>query len=191
MSALATTPGKPSAAPCLVEPKPSRVIVGIGFDLGDRYSLVGWAFSAWRRSPTLVETRRSSLWETAPVGGPPQPRYLNAALVGGRLPRRRRLSARLHGIERRAGQGASRTQRAAHPRPGFALDRRTRPFEKPTSSVPIPGSPNARSRSCHSGSRARRACDPGTQEPYERHLARSEATALPRAHGKVTRNTSP
>jgi 2-amino-4-hydroxy-6-hydroxymethyldihydropteridine diphosphokinase len=52
-----------------------RAVVGFGANLGDR---LGALRAAAARLPVV---RRSRVYETAPVGGPPQPHYLNAAAL--------------------------------------------------------------------------------------------------------------
>src|SRR5262245_49455574 len=58
-----------------------RVLIGLGSNLGDRVSFLR---SARRAIAALPETRvlaASAVFETAPVGGPPQGPYLNACLA--------------------------------------------------------------------------------------------------------------
>jgi 2-amino-4-hydroxy-6-hydroxymethyldihydropteridine diphosphokinase len=53
--------------------------VGVGSNLGERECHVAAALVALKRTPGISELRVSSLWETAPVGGPAgQGPYLNA-----------------------------------------------------------------------------------------------------------------
>lgn len=57
----------------------SRVAVGFGSNLGDR---IGNLRRARAALATFAPVQRaSSVWETAPVGGPPQPAYLNAVVL--------------------------------------------------------------------------------------------------------------
>jgi 2-amino-4-hydroxy-6-hydroxymethyldihydropteridine diphosphokinase len=53
-------------------------VIGLGANLGDRWLTLDWAVSAVRRLGEV--TGLSLVYETDPVGGPPQPRYLNAAV---------------------------------------------------------------------------------------------------------------
>lgn len=56
-----------------------RVVIGLGANLGDRLgTLRAAAARVGRVAPVLA---RSRVWETEPVGGPPQPAFLNAALL--------------------------------------------------------------------------------------------------------------
>jgi 2-amino-4-hydroxy-6-hydroxymethyldihydropteridine diphosphokinase len=53
--------------------------IALGSNLGDRRAYLDQALAALRRQPGVVVTRVSSIYETAPVGGPPgQGPYLNA-----------------------------------------------------------------------------------------------------------------
>lgn len=56
-----------------------RVVIGLGANLGDRLATMRDAVH--RIAQVATVTARSSVWETAPVGGPPQPDFLNAAVV--------------------------------------------------------------------------------------------------------------
>lgn len=58
-----------------------RVALGLGANLGDRVAALQGAVDAL--APRLVDPVVSSVYETVPVGGPPQPDYANAVLVGG------------------------------------------------------------------------------------------------------------
>jgi 2-amino-4-hydroxy-6-hydroxymethyldihydropteridine diphosphokinase len=81
--------------------------VGIGSNLGDRARHLADAVAALREDPELEVVRLSSVYETAPQGGPPQPDYLNAvvALRTG-LPAGPLLE-RLLAVEARAGRTRS------------------------------------------------------------------------------------
>lgn len=57
----------------------TRAAIGLGSNLGDRGAHVAGAIGALAAAGALV--RVSSLYETAPVGGPEQRRYLNAVVV--------------------------------------------------------------------------------------------------------------
>ena len=63
------------------------VLIAVGSNVGDR---LGWLRMARRRIAALPETTStaaSAVYETDPVGGPPQGRYLNACIaVETRLP---------------------------------------------------------------------------------------------------------
>src|SRR5690348_15902119 len=55
------------------------VVVGIGANLGDR--LVTMREAVKRIEALAPVLARSRVWETTPVGGPPQPDFLNAAIL--------------------------------------------------------------------------------------------------------------
>jgi len=54
--------------------------LGLGSNLGDRLANLQAAIDALRTEPGLRVTASSRVWETTPVGGPPQPDYLNAVI---------------------------------------------------------------------------------------------------------------
>jgi 2-amino-4-hydroxy-6-hydroxymethyldihydropteridine diphosphokinase len=78
--------------------------VGLGANLGDRLATLRAAAGALAGSPEIAVLARSSVWETAPVGGPPQPDYLNAALLVRTGLEPADLLAVLLGVERRFGR---------------------------------------------------------------------------------------
>jgi 2-amino-4-hydroxy-6-hydroxymethyldihydropteridine diphosphokinase len=81
-----------------------RVVIGLGANLGDREANLKAAIDALRADADLFVLRRSPVYETAPVGGPPQADYLNAAvLIVTALPARE-LLARAIAIEERLGR---------------------------------------------------------------------------------------
>jgi 2-amino-4-hydroxy-6-hydroxymethyldihydropteridine diphosphokinase len=56
-----------------------RAVVGLGANLGDPLSAMRAAVT--RLAEVAVVRKTSSVYRTAPVGGPPQPDYLNAAVL--------------------------------------------------------------------------------------------------------------
>ena len=54
--------------------------LGLGSNLGDRLGNLQAAADALGRETGIRVVASSRVWETAPVGGPPQPDYLNAVL---------------------------------------------------------------------------------------------------------------
>lgn len=58
-----------------------RVVVGIGANLGDRLATMREAIARITHVSGLDVAARSPVYETAPVGGPPQPAFLNAAIL--------------------------------------------------------------------------------------------------------------
>jgi 2-amino-4-hydroxy-6-hydroxymethyldihydropteridine diphosphokinase len=57
------------------------VVLALGSNLGDRLANLQGAVDALGVAPGLDDVAVSPVYETAPVGGPPQPDYLNAVLV--------------------------------------------------------------------------------------------------------------
>lgn len=55
-------------------------ILGLGSNLGDRLATLRRAVDLLGAEPGLRPTRCSRVWETEPVGGPPQPDFLNIVL---------------------------------------------------------------------------------------------------------------
>ncbi len=83
--------------------EPLDVIMGLGSNLGGRAALLRAAIDLMAATPAIEVTARSPLYESAPVG-PPQPRYLNAAVrLRCALPPDAMLSA-MHGVERSLGR---------------------------------------------------------------------------------------
>jgi 2-amino-4-hydroxy-6-hydroxymethyldihydropteridine diphosphokinase len=78
-----------------------RVVIGLGSNLGDRVATLHWARGELARLGRVVSA--SALYETAPVG-PPQPTYLNAAVLLETELEPRALLDALLAIERSAGR---------------------------------------------------------------------------------------
>jgi len=55
--------------------------LGIGSNLGDRLAHLQDAVRGLAATPGITVVAVSAVYETAPVGGPPQPDYLNAAVA--------------------------------------------------------------------------------------------------------------
>ncbi|MBB2986234.1 2-amino-4-hydroxy-6-hydroxymethyldihydropteridine diphosphokinase [Terracoccus luteus] len=81
-----------------------RVVVALGANLGDRGETLAAAVDALRDTDGLTVTRVSPVVETDPVGGPEQPPYLNAVVVGRSTMAPDTLLARLHEIEAEHGR---------------------------------------------------------------------------------------
>lgn len=58
-----------------------RVVLGLGANLGDRAATIRAAIDALRADAELGVAAESARYETPPAGGPPQPDYLNAAIL--------------------------------------------------------------------------------------------------------------
>ncbi len=57
---------------------PEKVYLSVGSNLGDRAELLKKAEALVVQLPQTVFLRKSKIYETDPVGGPPQGKYLNA-----------------------------------------------------------------------------------------------------------------
>jgi 2-amino-4-hydroxy-6-hydroxymethyldihydropteridine diphosphokinase len=58
-----------------------RAVIGFGANLGDRVRTIEVALARLAALPGYRISRISHLYETAPVGGPPQPAYVNGAVL--------------------------------------------------------------------------------------------------------------
>lgn len=58
----------------------TEVFVGVGSNLGDRKRYIESAIEILRQSQNIEVEMVSPLYETEPVGGPPQGRFLNGAI---------------------------------------------------------------------------------------------------------------
>ena len=56
-------------------------VIGLGANLGDRKKSIDTAIAEIGALPELEIVARSSIWRTAPVGGPPQPDFFNSAIA--------------------------------------------------------------------------------------------------------------
>ncbi len=80
-----------------------RAYVGVGSNLGDRWAHLAFAARRLREEPRVAVLRASRVYDTEPVG-PPQPRFLNAALELETGLRPKALLALLQLTERMAGR---------------------------------------------------------------------------------------
>jgi 2-amino-4-hydroxy-6-hydroxymethyldihydropteridine diphosphokinase len=60
---------------------PRRTVLALGSNLGDRLATLQGGVDALLGPPGLALVALSPVYETVPVGGPPQPEYLNAVLI--------------------------------------------------------------------------------------------------------------
>jgi 2-amino-4-hydroxy-6-hydroxymethyldihydropteridine diphosphokinase len=58
-----------------------RVVIGVGANLGDRWATIDRAVERLGALPHVTSYRCSRWYETEPVGGPPQPPFLNGAVL--------------------------------------------------------------------------------------------------------------
>lgn len=112
--------------------------VAFGSNLGNRETNIAGALAALRAHPAIHVAAVSSLYETAPVGPPPQGPYLNAAArLRTRLPPRALLEALL-AIERAAGRVRDGARWGARSLDLDLLLYGTRSFDEPGLCVPHP-----------------------------------------------------
>ncbi len=76
-----------------------RAVLSVGANLGDRAGTLTECVKAIARIPDTDVLAVSPVYETAPVGGPAQPDYLNAVLVVGTGLRPRDLLEAVHAVE--------------------------------------------------------------------------------------------
>ena len=81
-----------------------RAFVGLGSNLGDREAMIREALRLLENTPGVRVVSVSSIIETAPVGGPEQPDYLNAVAELETTLSPRELLAAARGIERDLGR---------------------------------------------------------------------------------------
>jgi 2-amino-4-hydroxy-6-hydroxymethyldihydropteridine diphosphokinase len=82
----------------------SIVVIALGSNLSDRLGVLQAGVDAIAKLPGVSVTGVSPVYETAPVGGPEQPNYLNAVLAARVNVPARDLLDRLHEIEAAAGR---------------------------------------------------------------------------------------
>jgi 2-amino-4-hydroxy-6-hydroxymethyldihydropteridine diphosphokinase len=90
-----------------------RIAIGLGANLGDPRSAIGNALAGL--AVFVTDLRVSPLYRTAPVGGPSQPSYLNAAAVGSTRLGPHELLERLRSLEIAAGRKPSLLRNAPRP----------------------------------------------------------------------------
>jgi 2-amino-4-hydroxy-6-hydroxymethyldihydropteridine diphosphokinase len=84
-----------------------RVAIGLGANIGDADAALRGAVARLRDAAELQVTAVSSQYRTAPVGGPVQPDYRNAVVVGWSQAAPEQLLALAHGIEQAFGRTRS------------------------------------------------------------------------------------
>jgi 2-amino-4-hydroxy-6-hydroxymethyldihydropteridine diphosphokinase len=80
-------------------PKPRRVVLALGSNLGDRLENLQGGVDALFDAPGLDFRAASPVYETRPVGGPQQPDYLNAVITADTALPARTILDRAHGVE--------------------------------------------------------------------------------------------
>jgi 2-amino-4-hydroxy-6-hydroxymethyldihydropteridine diphosphokinase len=100
-----TGPERPGSVPASANaPRPTSVparsvVLALGSNLGDRRDILQGCVDAIAGIPEVQVRAVSPVYETAPVGGPPQPDYLNAVLLARTTLPSRVLLDRLHEVE--------------------------------------------------------------------------------------------
>ena len=156
-------------------PHPYDCVVGLGSNLGDRRATLSSAVQAC--APLGCVQRVSALYATAPVGGPSQPEYLNAALLLGTNLDPPQLLERLRELEAAAGR---RRRERWGPRT-LDLDIlwiRGRAWTGPTLSVPHPRLRQRAFALVPLLEVAPDAADPGTGLSYRQALAALDRTGV-------------
>lgn len=82
----------------------TTVYIGLGSNIGDREQFINHALWFLRESEDIKVVKVSSLYETAPEGGPPQPEFLNCAAEIETKRGPQDLLYLLKGIERKVGR---------------------------------------------------------------------------------------
>jgi 2-amino-4-hydroxy-6-hydroxymethyldihydropteridine diphosphokinase len=80
-------------------PPGKHCVLALGSNLGDRQDILQGAVDAVAAIPGVYVDVASPVYETAPVGGPEQPDYLNAVLLARTTLAPRELLDRLHRVE--------------------------------------------------------------------------------------------
>ncbi len=88
----------------ITRPNEPRAVIALGANLGDRGETLGVAVDELRELPGFTVVSVSPIFETDPVGGPDQPPYLNAVVVGRTSLPPRELLEQLHAIEAAHGR---------------------------------------------------------------------------------------
>jgi len=92
-------PDRRAAAVRPPAPAARSVVLALGSNLGDRRDILQGSVDAIAAIPEVQLMAVSPVYETVPVGGPPQPDYLNAVLLARTTLLSRALLDRLHEVE--------------------------------------------------------------------------------------------
>ena len=85
------------------------VVLALGSNLGERRDILQGAVDAIAALPEVQVMAVSPVYETVPVGGPPQPDYLNAVLIATTTLPAHAVLERCHGVEAIFGRVRDRT----------------------------------------------------------------------------------
>ena len=89
----------------------TQVVLSLGSNSGDRAAALRGALAALTADGALRVLAVSPVYETVPVGGPPQPDYLNAVLVADTALEPRAVLARAREVESAHGRARSQPDR--------------------------------------------------------------------------------
>ena len=87
------TPARPN------QPGARSAVLALGSNLGERRDILQGCVDAIARIPEVQVMAVSPVYETVPVGGPPQPDYLNAVILARTTLPSKSLLDRLHEVE--------------------------------------------------------------------------------------------
>ncbi len=95
-----------------LEEEAAVTYVALGSNVGDRAAQLDWALNALSATPGIAVMKTSPLYETEPIGGPPQGSYLNSVVKLRTTLAPRALLESLLRIEREAGRTRSDVRNA-------------------------------------------------------------------------------
>ena len=96
----------------------TRVTIALGSNLGHRLENLQGGLDALFDAPGLALVAVSPVYQTAPVGGPQQPDYLNAVLIATTTLPAHAVLERCHGVEAVFGRVRDETWGPRTARPG-------------------------------------------------------------------------
>ena len=119
------------------QPSAERAYIALGSNLGDRAGHLAAARAALAGLPGTTLVAASAVEETAPLGGMPQPPYLNQMVEHDTRLSPRELLEACQAIERARGRVRAEPWGGAHARPGHRPVRpgardRARPYHSPS-----------------------------------------------------------
>jgi len=88
----------------------ARAFVALGSNLGDRPGMISQAVQRLSQAPAVRLVQMAPIYETAPLGGPPQPDFLNSVVELETACSPHELLALLKRIEREMGRDPSGTR---------------------------------------------------------------------------------
>ncbi len=116
----------------------ARVFLGLGSNEGDRASYISQAVQRLSATPGIRVVQAAPLYETAPVGGPPQPDYLNTAVEIETSLEPEPLLAALRALEQALGRSSSEVRWGPRPIDLDILVYEDRVMTTPALTIPHP-----------------------------------------------------